>query len=110
MWWQIIALKGGKDSRESNRISVDEVALIRNIVSHHLPVLIAQNSSRRRPGGPEFFLRTAREGERCGGTAEKRRQKFSSSDVACHVTLWLGSFMPLGSGLISAEPPVARRT
>jgi hypothetical protein len=34
---------------------VDEVALIRDTVSHHKPVLIAQNSSRRRPWRPEFF-------------------------------------------------------
>src|SRR3979411_2593646 len=44
------------DTGSTTARSVDEVALIRDTVSHCAPVLIAQNSSRRRPwAGPIFF-------------------------------------------------------
>ena len=44
------------DTGSTTARSVDEVALIRDTVSHCARVLIAQNSSRRRPwAGPNFF-------------------------------------------------------
>jgi hypothetical protein len=52
----IITHPNRHDTGSTTARSVDEVALIRDTVSHCAPVLIAQNSSRRHPwAGPNFF-------------------------------------------------------
>ena len=63
-----MASRTGKDFRHdtgsTTARSVDEVALIRDTVSHYAPVLIAQNSPRRRPWRARIFSI----GEGCQGS------------------------------------------